>query len=148
MTAAWPLVVDRLVQLLPSLTGWDDVAVFDGPPVTQDAPANYLTIGFVLGEDAAGEIERITHGVAGMLEELGSIRCELVCTTGETDLSGMRAKAFALVDSWQAEVSRDQSLGVLSPSSTTALSVEVLPAQTDAGASQRLVVTLNYFSRS
>lgn len=148
MSAAWPLLVNRLQQVLPGLTGWGDVVVFDGPPVTQDAPANYLTIGFVLGEDAAGEIERITHGLAGMLEEVGSIRCELVCATGETDLAAVRAKAFALVDSWQAEVSRDQSLGVLGPSSTTSLSVEVLPAQTDAGAAQRLVVTLNYFSRS
>jgi len=51
---AWPVIVARLLELLPTLDGWAGVEVYDGPPVTRDAPADYCTVGFVLDEDVAG----------------------------------------------------------------------------------------------
>lgn len=147
MSAAWPVLVDRLVALLPGLPGWSGVQVFDGPPVTGDAPPSYVTVGFVVGEDIGGSYEQV-RGVGNLLEESGQIRSEVVCTTGEVDLPAMRARAFALVDAWEAEIARDQTLGVLAPSSTSSLAVDVQPLQTDRGTTQRLTATLVYFARS
>jgi len=146
---AWPQVVDRLVTLLPALPGWLGVTVYDGPPVTQDAPADYVTVGYVVGEDMAGDYEQTTAGLGGMLEESGTVRSELVCTTGNNALPAMRARAFALVDAWQAEISRDQTLGgVLGASGTSSLTVDVQPSANTDGSTQRLTVTLSYFART
>ena len=151
MAAAWPLVVDRLVSLLPSLPGWSGVTVFDGPPVTGDAPADYVTVGFVVGEDFGGSYEQTRNGEGGWqgaLEETGTVRCEVVCTTGDEDsLPAMRARAFELVDAWDASVADDETLGVLPASSISSLTVDVQPVQNTSGAAQRLTVTLSYLAR-
>lgn len=151
MSAAWPLVKNRLVALLPTLTEWSGVQVYSGPPVTADVPTEYITVGYVVGEDFAGTYEQTRNGEGGWqgaLEESGTVRSELVCATGEVDLPTVEARAFELVDAWEAEVSRDETLGVLNSSTSSSLAVDVLPAQTGAGAIQRLVVTLTYFTRS
>ncbi len=151
MAAAWPLLLDRLIVLLPTLPGWGGVVVYDGEPVTSEYPPEYVTVGFVPGEDFGGSYEQTRNGTGwqGALEETGTIRSELVVWSGDSDqLPAHRARAFALVDAWEAEVSRDERLGVLAPSSTSSLAVDVQPAQTEDGSAQRLIVTLTYFSRS
>lgn len=148
MSAAWwQVVINRLVASLPTLPGWSTVSIFDGPPVTGDAPRDYVTVGFVSGEAFAGTYDRL-RGEANLVEETGTIRSELVCLTGDVDLPTVRARAFALADAWEAWVEADQTLGVLGPSATASLAVDVAPAQTTEGAEQRLVLTLTYFSRS
>lgn len=150
MTAAWPLVVERLVDWLPSLPGWSGVPVYDGPPVTADVPLTYVTVGFVVGEDFGGSYEQTRNGensYQGALEELGTVRCEVVATTGDVDLASMRSRVFALVDSWDAAIAADETLGVLPPSSTSSLAVDVAPIQSTGGTTQRLTVTVSYFAR-
>ncbi len=151
MSAAWPLVKRRLVALLPTLPGWGGVVVYSGPPVTAAAPAAYCTVGYVEGEDFGGTYEQTRNGTgwAGALEETGTVRSEVVLLSGDSaDLPALETRAFALVDAWEAEVSRDERLGVLPASSTSSLSVDVQPVQNQGGAAQRLAVTLTYFSRS
>lgn len=152
MAAAWPRVVDRLVSWLPSLPGWSQVTVYDGLPVTGDNPTTFVTVGYVEGEDFGGTYEQTRNGEdgwQGALEESGTVRCELVCWTGDTDLPGRRSAAFALVDAWEAGVSADETLGgVLGRSSSSSLAVDVQPVQNSNGAAQRLTVTLSYFTRS
>lgn len=151
MSAAWPALVNRLVAHLPTLPGWSGVSVYDGPPVTADAPTDYVTVGFVVGEDFGGAYEQTRNGDGGWqgaLEESGTVRSEVVCSTGDVDMPSVRARAFALVDAWEAWVSADERLGVLGPSSISSLSVDVQPAQTTSGSVQRLAVTLVYLARS
>lgn len=148
MSAAWwQAIITKTVATLPTLSGWSTVSVFDGPPVTADAPRDYVTVGFVQGEAFAGSYDRV-RGIANLVEEAGTIRSELVCLTGDVDLPTVRARAFALADAWEAWVEADQTLGILGPSATASLAVDVAPAQTTEGAEQRLVLTLSYFSRS
>lgn len=150
MAAAWPRVVDRLVAALPTLPGWSGVTVHNGPPVTADTPADYVTVGYVLGEDFAGSYEQTRNdegGWSGALTETGTVRCELVCWTGDTDLAVLRTRAFTLVDAWEAWVSGDETLGVLPRSSVASLAVDVQPVQDASGAAQRLAVTLSYLAR-
>jgi hypothetical protein len=63
---AWPLVLGRLLTLLPTLSGWTGVAVYDGPPVTADVPIDYVTVGWVPGEDFGGSFEQVDEP-GGML---------------------------------------------------------------------------------
>lgn len=156
MSAAWPVVAARVVAYMPTLfastDGWSLGRVFDGPPVTGAAPTEFVTVGFVLGEDNAGSYEQTRNGDTGgwqnALEESGAVLSEIVCTTGDVDLPTVRARAFALADAWEAWVSADPTLGVLGPSSVSSLSVDVQPAQTTDGSAQRLTVTLSYLARS
>jgi hypothetical protein len=151
VSAAWPLVKRRLVELLPTLDGWDGVEVYDGPPVTSDAPTDYVTVGYVLDEDFGGSYEQTRNGDggwSGALDETGTLRSEIVCTSGDPDIADVEARAFALVDTWEAEVSRDETLGVLGASSTSSLAVDVQPINQTSGAVQRLTVTLTYLARS
>ena len=154
MAAAWPLVKRRLVDLMPdlfgSVTGWGQAVAYDGPAPTQDAPTHYVTVGYVPGEDFGGSYEQTRNGEngwQGALEETGTVRCQVVCWTGDSVLSVTEDAAFALVDAWEVAVSADETLGVLPSSSSASLAVDVEPVQNDAGSAQRLTVTLTYFAR-
>jgi hypothetical protein len=140
----WPTVHDRLVTLLPTLPGWYGVDVFDGPTVTGDAPTDYASVGYVQLEGSAGSYEFERHSDGWGTTELGAVRCEVVTAAGDTDIVGARARAFALIDALEASIRADQTLGVLPTASTCRLVVDVLPAQTTAGAVQRLAFTVEY----
>lgn len=151
MAAAWPVVVGRLVAVLPTLPGWSGVAVYDGEPVTGDNPTDFVTVGFVPGEDFAGSYEQTRNGEGswqGALEETGTVRSRLVSTTGDVNLTARRARVFALADAWEAWLMADPTLGVLGVSSTSSLSVDVEPVQNSAGSAVALIVTVSYLTRS
>lgn len=144
MAAQWPLVHARLVALLPTLSGWPS-EVYDGPPVTGDNPARYATVGYVFGEDGGGSFTTDTAGNGFQIVESGSVRGEIVATTGAADLVTVRAQAFAMADALEASIRADRTLGgVLSAQGTAVLRVDVLPTQTTQGATQRLPFTVDY----
>jgi hypothetical protein len=125
---------------MASAAGWSQGVVYDGPPVTQDAPQSFVTVGFVLGEDNAGSYEQL-YQPGGLREESGTVLSEIVCATGDTDLSAVRTRAFALADAWSAAVSADGTLGGVVRSSSLTVDVQSINA---GGASQRLIATLTY----
>lgn len=146
MAAQWPLVVDRLVALLPTLPGWDAVSVFDGKPVTDARPANYATVGYVPGSDNAGTYSTTQSNDGFQYIETGQILSQLVCATGSVDLPGLRTAAFALLDQFDAAVRADRRLGVLSQEGTADLTVDPLPASNKQGTALALVFTLSYLT--
>ena len=143
---AWPVVKGRFAVLAAGLSGWSQVSVYNGPVVTGEAPTEFFTVGFVPGEDFGGSYEQ-DRGLGDVPQEVGTVRSELVCSSGDTDMVTVEARAFALVDALQAAVDADPTLGVMRSGSTSALSVDVQPQQTTAGAVQRLVVTVSYIAR-
>jgi hypothetical protein len=145
MATQWPVVHARLVALLPTLAGWPQF-VYDGPPVTGDAPFAYATVGYALNRDGAGSFSQTRAGNGFQVEESGSVQCELVTLTGDADLASMRVQGFALIDVLDASLRADQTLGVLAPASTCSLSVDVIPEQSTAGAVQRLAFSIDYFT--
>lgn len=146
MATQWPLVHAHLVATLPTLAGWPS-NVYDGPPVTGDAPTRYATVGYVFGEDNGGDFRTDTAGNGFQIEETGSVRGEIVTTTGSADLVTVRAQAFAMADALEAYVRGNRTLGgVLSTQGTATLRFDVVPAQTTQGATQRLPFTLDYFT--
>jgi hypothetical protein len=144
VNVALPLVIDATLALLPTLSGWSQVTVYDGPQVTGDTPRDYVTVGFVDGEDFGGTFDPIP-GLGDLLEEAGSLRSEIVCWTGDVDFPGMRTRAFALFNAWNAAVQDDVSLGGVVTAAS--LSGEVVPVQNDKGSAVRLVATLAYTAR-
>lgn len=146
MSVAWPTVKAAVLDLLTALPAFSAVQVFDGRVITADVPLDYVTVGWVPGEDFGGSFEQVDE-LGGLLLENGTLRSEIVCTAGETDLSVVEARAFALFVAWQAAVRADGTLGVLPQGSASSLAVDAQPEQTDRGSVQRLVVTLTYVAR-
>jgi hypothetical protein len=143
MATQWPLVVARLVALLPTLPGWSGVTAFDGPPVTAEVPTDYVTIGYV-ADDHAGSYDTVQDPSGFRWVETGTVRSQLSCVTGDIDLAGTRARVFVLMDAVDAAVRADRRLGVLSPEGTAELAVDVITVQNANGTAQSLIFTLHY----
>lgn len=144
MNVALPEVIDSQLALLPTLPAFAQATVYDGPQVTADTPMEYVTVGYVEGEDFGGTFEPVA-GLGDLLEESGSVRSEIVCWTGEVDFPGMRAKAFNLFNAWNAAVQDDVTLGGVVAAAS--LSGEVVPVQNGNGSAVRLAATLSYTAR-
>ena len=143
MATQWPLIVARLAALLPTLPGWSAVTVYDGPPVTNDVPRDYVTVGYVADEQAGTYISvQDPNGFQWI--ETGTVRCQLSSMSGDTNLSLMRSRVFGLMDALEAAVRADRRLGVLSPAGTSELDVDILSLQNVSGAAQSLLFTLHY----
>lgn len=143
MITVWGQFVDRLVVLLPGL--WPQVTVYDGPVSDRSFPRDFVTVGFVDGEEVSGSFEP-TPMLGDLEEEVGSVRSELVCQTGDDALTAMRVRAFGYVDVLKAELQRDRTLGVPNVMSVD-LSVDVLPVRNTEGAAVRIALTLTYTAR-
>lgn len=142
----WPVVQQRLVELLPSLLG-DDVLVYDGPPLSDRGANNYVTVGWSESGDS-GSFTPTDEPVTAMRAETGVVVCEFVVWGGDETLPAYRTTAFEYVDALEQSLRDDERIGVLPPSSTTSLAADVVSAQDSTGATQRLVVSVNYFVRS
>lgn len=145
MSAAWPVVRARLAAHLPTILP-AGTAVYDGPVLTGDSPAAYVTVAHrpSVEDESAGEYSQDRTPITGYVaEETGTVLLEVAAVSGNPDMPS----AFGLVAAIQSWVQNDQTLGVLTPGSAAALSVEVLQDQNQAGAVQRLLVTLSYFTR-
>lgn len=147
MSAWWPQVQQRLVELLPTLTGWDDVVVHDGPGLSEVGAKQWVTVGHV--RDGDGGSYTLGDGpVTTWREETGSVRGELVVWSGDTVIATERATAFALLDELDDAIRADQRLDVLPAGSTSELEVTVVSSQDTTGAAQRLIWSVNYLVRS
>lgn len=144
---AWPKVPPALVALLPTLSGWGDVRIFDGRPVMTSPPPLRCTVGYVEDETgSAGDFNQEVGSIDGLYDEAGAVRCELVIQVGGSAVTGLRARAAALLDTLDAALRADPSLGgVLStPGSTVTLGADFVPAQNASGASVRVVFSVSY----
>lgn len=140
MTAAWPAVTARLIDLFRSATS---VPVLDGPPVTSSAPPDYVTVGYV-EDDTAGTyfVESIYDG--SLWQETGTVVCQIVAQSGDANLAACRARAFAIEQQLRDAVAADHTIGVLSPDGTSTLTTDVLSVQNPNGSAQSLVLTYGY----
>lgn len=143
---AWAAVKDRLVSALPAVVA--PTVVFDGPqPKSGVNPSSYLSVGQVpssADDLTAGRFSQEVGTDGFSAVETGSVACELGAVTGNSQVPSV-FDTFSALAAW---VQADMTLGgVLSPGSTCTVEADVLQAQTNSGAVQRLVVTFNYFTR-
>jgi hypothetical protein len=150
VSVRWPAVAASLVRMLPGLPGWASVAVSDGPPTQTDRLESYCSVGYVRGEESAGDWAQAVGTVDGLLEETGTVRCDLVQQSAVPELAPqLRVQAFVLTDQLDAALRADPTLGgALRPDGTVALTGDVVPVQNTSGSAVRLVLTVNYFTRT
>jgi hypothetical protein len=140
----WTDVYQGLLTLLPSLPAFAGVPVYDGRPISQDNPAAWVTVGFVI-DDTAGQFAQVRDTSDFATIETGDIKCHLVAVDGGTDLPATRSKAFGLLAAWQAALEGDPTIGGAIPDgSVITLTTAVLDPQNQQGSATSLLVTVNY----
>ena len=141
---AWPGVVGYLLATLPTLPGWGAVLVFDGEPVTGDDPNDWASVGYIT-DDHGGSFVRNNNPDGSGVDEVGTVRCDLTCQSGDEGLTAVRARAFALASTLDRKLNNDRTLGgVLSQNGTTTLTVDVLSIEAPDGVAQSLSLTVAY----
>lgn len=150
MSAWWPVLQQRLVELLPTLID-DDWLVFDGPAAGRESgKAKYILVG-ASTDGEGGSYDQPDDLVTTMRAEEGVVVVEVNSWTGDKAAPTRRAECFAVADALEAQIRTDQEsgtppFGVLPQSSTTALSAEIVTPT--KGTSARLVLSVNYTARS
>lgn len=144
MSTQWPIVVSRLVALLPTLPGWSAVSVYDGQPLTSAPAGSLCTVGYIEDEDAGNYTDAASVIGNMFTTEAGEVRCRLVVSDGGSTMATVRASAFALADALRDHLRGDPLMGVLPQGSTTSLRVGIGSAQNGQGAGQRLDFILSY----
>jgi len=144
MGTAWGAVKAHLVSVLPGLVG-SGVRVYDGPVVVGEAPSAYLSIGSQPSVgDSSGTFTQTTPNDGFSAIETGTVLCELGAIAGTT----LAPDVFASFDLIAAYLQGDQTLGgVLFAGSTVTVGAEVAQLQTQSGATQHLLVSVNYQTR-
>lgn len=152
MSTVWPLLRAGLLTFLPTLDGWSAVPVFDGPPLSGDTGEQpggsqaYCSVGYVEDERGAGSFTQAPDGSGFFDTESGEVRSELYTGNGDGDLAAAVSAGFALIDSLQASLAADRTLGgALPPGSTASVSGEVVTGRNE-GAGQLLVLSVSYIS--
>jgi hypothetical protein len=142
---AWNQVRDRLASALPVALG-PTVKVYNGPAVSNENPSSYLTVGHApsTNDESAGRFDQEVGPDGFSAAETGNVLCELAAVTGNSVVPSV-FDTFAALAAW---VQSDMTLGgALSPGSTCTVAADVVQEQTTSGAVQRLVVSVNYFTR-
>jgi hypothetical protein len=140
---AAPLILAAHAATLPTLDGWDGVAVYEGAALRRDDVQRYLTLGYVAGsEDPTIALEPVPR-TDRTTRESGTILSQLV--VGDVDVPAARAAVFALLGPWAGWLLGDRTLGgALSPDSEAHLSADVALVTTRAGATANALVTITY----
>lgn len=143
-TPRWPDVYAGLLALLPTLPAFASVPVYDGQPITQDAPLAWVSIGYVT-DDTAGQFTQSRDPSDFATTEIGEIKCHLAAVDGGNDLSVTRTAAYALLGAWQTAMQNDCTLaGHIPAGSVLEMTTHVLDPQNQQGSATSLLVTVTY----
>lgn len=144
MTPRWPDVYAALLAGLPTLPAFVSIPVYDGEPVSQENPPQWVTIGFVTDE-GAGTFQQTADPSGFGTVEVGEIRCHIAANAGDIDMTITRAQAFALFGAWQAWVFNNPTLdGRVPGCQVLNLAAQVETAQNSQGSASGLIVTVSY----
>lgn len=143
-----PQVHDRLVVLLPTLLP-ASVVVFDDEPVSEQAPQDYVTVGYAADDEDDGRVESYEPDTTdGLWVERGSVRLELVSASGNGSLADTKARVWGWFDALVAHVRTNPRIGVLPSLSDSSLSAVPRALQSADGPLFSLAVTFTYLARS
>jgi hypothetical protein len=147
MATQWPLVVDRLVALLPTLPHWAVVEVHDGAAYDVKA-VTFATVGHATDgvQTHAGSYTKTLSNDGVQYVERGSVACQIVCTDDISSVTQLRALIFGLLDDLEDAIRQDRTLGVLSQEGTADLSVDVSTMQTIPGATATIAFSIDYLT--
>lgn len=144
MNSRIPDVIGALVELGKVDPELDDVAVTDGPQVTDSAAADWLIVGF--DGDPSGDFEAAQSvaeyaGLGPRLEEQFQITVAAVANRGDTDIVAARKRAYEIGGRVVAWLQANPSLGLPEVEAGVG-ATRLVQDQTEQGASARLLLTV------
>jgi hypothetical protein len=144
---AAPLILAAHAAILPTLPGWDRVAVYEGAAIAADDVPEWVTLGYVAGSDGPAVSLEPVPARQSQTREGGTISCQLIVAAD--DVPAARARVFDLLTAWSAWLAADRTLAaggqaVLLSTSDLHLAIDVVLATTRAGATANAVVTITY----
>lgn len=107
-----PAVVDYLVTLFTANVP-DGVKVFDGPPVVDDVPPDFVCVAYADEEEASavdGSREESPFG-NGSYYETFTVRCQINSFTGDAKLKPRRDRVSLIYGGLVALIDADRTLG-------------------------------------
>lgn len=147
MALQWPLVVARLLTVLPNLSGWDVVTVFEGAAY-DNSKSVFCTVAH--SDDGmtttAGQFVTAQSADGFQYAETGHVACQLTYTDDKAPPDVLRDKVFGLFNAVDAAIRADRRLGVLSPEGSAALDVSVTSMQVIQGAGLTVPFSITYFT--
>jgi hypothetical protein len=146
--AQWPLVVNRLLALLPTLPGWAGVVSVHDGAAYDSVKQIFATVAH--SDDGqttqAGGYTSTLHLDGVSYAETGHVACQITYNDDRATITTARGALFPLLNQLDAAIRADRTLGVLSKEGTTDLDVSILSAQTIPGAAYTVPFTLHYFT--
>lgn len=97
-TSAVPAAIDALLGILRAAPGLSGVEVLDGPPVGDQAEADYVIVGWNPEDDQAADVQQDFAGAgARTRDEDFQLHCVVDTWSGDTEVKPRRDRAFALL---------------------------------------------------
>jgi hypothetical protein len=97
-TSRIPAAINALFALLTTALADDPVTVVDGPPIGMPSEADYLYVGWQLGENVGAEMRQdFAYAGARRRDEEFDILCQVDAWTGDDDVPARRQRAFDLL---------------------------------------------------
>lgn len=146
MAAQWPLLTDRLVDLLTEL--WTDVTVTYGPTTAKVLPPRRAYVAWSGDGDDVGDYTQEWDDNGWQLKETGEVPCLVTVETGDSDLDTRRDAVFTLANLFETHLRSNRLLGVLPAGSDVSLTVKPRSALNSRGSAQTLLLTVNYTTRT
>lgn len=147
MSAQWPVVVARLVALLPTLPHWGGVQMFDDAAYDLKA-ATYATIGHATDGTSTtrGHYTKTLAPDGFRYIEQGSVACQITTDDDGPNVTSLTTLVFGLIDDLEAAIRGDRTLGVLSQEGVASLTVDVSSLQTIPDTSTTLAFAVDYLT--
>lgn len=145
VSVQWPLIVARLLDLLPTLDGWSAVQVFDG--AAYDPSSNvFATVAH--GTDGlqtqAGQFSSQQTPDGYRREETGTVVCQVCSSDDSQVVQPQRLALCGLLGAFEDAIRADRRVGVLSPEGTSWVSADVTSSQSIPGADVTILFTFHY----
>ena len=145
MASRVPELIDALVAACRAAPALADVAVADGPELSESNPAEWLMIGFDGDPDSNFQAAQSVGGWASLVnsdrEEQLQVTCAVFASRGDTDVRAARARAYEIAGVLEQLLRADPSVGL--PSLEVAIeATQLAQPQMELGVQAQLVLTV------
>lgn len=145
MTSRVPELIDALVAACRAAPGLADIAVADGPEISESNPPEWLMIGFDGDADsnfqAAQSVITWASPVSTDQEEQLQVTCAVFTSRGDTDVRAARARAYEIGGVLEQLLKADPSVGLRSLE-VAIQATQLAQPQMAMGAQAQLVLTV------
>lgn len=112
-TVAFPVLVDNIIAAFRAATSLSDVRIFDGIEIDESYPGDAIAVGHDGSDDGDLMAASIRNsydqlGAKRMFED-GTINCSMWATSGNTNLTTLRVRAYEILSAVDTVIRLDPS---------------------------------------